>query len=135
MGLGSIFGGIRRFIQGAGRLARKVVKPVKRIFGKVSPYIKRGYEIATKIPGIIDTVRQKKGEITDKIDKVVDIIPDGKIKDKIRRAVDKGKEVADRVIDTSQRISDKAKPWIDAGGRIYQQLKPGLINVSQARPS
>ena len=127
MGLGNIFGGIRRFIQGAGRLARKIVKPVKRIFGKVSPYVKNGFEFATKIPGIIDTVRQKKGEITDKIDRIVDVLPDSKIKDKIKRAVDKGKEVADRVIDRGKQISDKAQPWIKAGGRIYDQLKPAVM--------
>ena len=122
MGLGRIFGGIRKFIQGAGRLVRKISQPVKRIFGKVSPIVKRGYEIATKIPGIIDTVRKKKGEITDKIDKIVDAVPDSKFKQKIRQAVDKGKEIADRVIDTGQKISDKTQPWIQAGGKIYSQL-------------
>ncbi|KAH0792143.1 hypothetical protein GPJ56_003942 [Histomonas meleagridis] len=122
MGLGRIFGGIRKFIQNAGRLVRKVIDKGKRIYGKVSPIISRGIEFGKKIPGIIDTVRKRKGDITDKIDKIVDAVPDGKIKDKIRQAVEKGKEVADRVIDTGQKISDKTQPWIQAGGKIYGQL-------------
>ena len=127
MGLGRIFGGIRKFIQGTGRLVRNISRPVKRIFDKVSPIVKRGQEIATKIPGIIDTVRKRKGEITDKIDKIVDAVPDSNFKQKIRQAVDKGKEIADRVIDIGQKISDKAQPWIQAGGRIYGQLTKRVI--------
>ena len=138
MGLGSIFGGIKRFIQGAGRLARKVVKPVKRIFGKISPYVRKGVEFAGKIPGIIDTVRQRKGEITDKVDRIVDMIPDGKIKDKIKGAVDRGKEIADRVIDRAQVISDRTQPYIKAGSRIYQNLQNNRellkVPLSSAKP-
>ena len=122
MGLGKIFGGVRKFIQGAGRLARKIINPVQRIVGKISPYVRKGIEIAGKIPGIIDTVRQRKGEITDKVDRIVDMIPDSKIKDRIRGAVDRGKDIADRVIDRVQNISDRAQPWIKAGDRIYQHL-------------
>ena len=123
MGLGKIFGGIRKFVQGAGRLARKIVKPVQRIVGKISPYIRKGIEFAGKIPGIIDTVRQRKGEITDKVDRIVDMMPDGKIKDRIRGAVDRGKEIADRVIDRVQTVSDRAQPWIKVGDRIYQHFQ------------
>ncbi|KAH0801004.1 uncharacterized protein GO595_006039 [Histomonas meleagridis] len=124
MGLGRIFGGIRKFIQNAGRLVRNVIDKGKRIYSKVSPIISRGIEFGKKIPGIIDTVRKRKGDITDKIDKIVDAVPDGKIKDKIKRAVDKGKEVAERVLDTGQKISDKT-----CGNETSTKSNDSWINV------
>ena len=127
MGLGRIFGGIRKFIQGAGRLVRKIVNPAKKIFGKVSPYVKKGIEIISKVPQTIQTVRDKKQQITDKIDQIVDMVPDSKFKQKIKGAIDRGKQVADRVIDKAQLISDKTQPYIQAGQKIYDKIKPAVI--------
>ena len=73
MGLGRIFGGIRKFIQGAGRLVRKTAQPVKKIIGKVSPYVRKGIGIISKVPQTIQTVRDKKQQITDKIDQIANL--------------------------------------------------------------
>ncbi|KAH0802723.1 uncharacterized protein GO595_004479 [Histomonas meleagridis] len=116
MGLGNIFGGIRKLIQGGGRLVRKIVDKGRKIYGKISPIVKRGSEIISKIPGAIQTIRGKKQQITDKIDQYVDMIPDGNLKDKIRGAVDRGKQIADRVIDRAQHVSsDQVQPYVNAG--------------------
>ncbi|KAH0805716.1 uncharacterized protein GO595_001355 [Histomonas meleagridis] len=130
MGLGNIFGGIRKLIQGGGRLVKNVIDKGKQIWGKLSPIINKGGKIISKIPGAIQTIRGKKQQMTDKIDQIVDMVPDGKLKDKIKGAVDRGKQVTDRVINKAQEISDKTQPYITAGKNIYNkssQAKPAVV--------
>lgn len=118
MGLGSIFRGVDRLIRGGGRLIQRIVKPVQRIFGKISPIVKTGFEIGSKIPQVINNIRDRKKEFSDRIDHIVDQLPNSGIKDKIREAVNRGNQAADRVIDRGRQISDRVMPWVNAGNKI-----------------
>ena len=122
MGFGSFIGKVGKIIRNGGRLVRNVIDKGKKIFGKISPYIKRGFEIASKVPGVIDNIRKTKDRITSRVDDIVNLLPESKIKDKIRHVVDKGKEYSDKIINTGQNIYNRARPWIDTGQNIYRKI-------------
>ena len=118
MGLGSIFRGVGKLIRGGGRLLPKIVKPMARIFGNISPIVRTGFEIASKIPQVIDFIKGRKNEVSDKINNIVNQLPNSNIKDKIKDAVNRGNNLADKVIDRGRQISDRVMPWVDAGNKI-----------------
>ena len=118
MGLGSIFRGVGKLIRGGGRLLPKIVKPMARIFGNISPIVRTGFEIASKIPQVIDFIKGRKKEYSDKINNMVDQLPNSNIKDKIKEAVNRGNNTVDKVIDRGREISDKVMPWVNAGNKI-----------------
>ncbi|KAH0795390.1 hypothetical protein GPJ56_000696 [Histomonas meleagridis] len=102
MGLGKIFGGIRKLVQGGGRLVENIIDKGIKIYGKISPLVKKGSEIISKIPGAIDGFRGKKDKVERGIDQIVDMVSDSKFKNKIRGAVDRDKQIVDRVVGTLQ---------------------------------
>ena len=97
---------------------RNVIQPAVRILGKISSSIKKGIDIATGIPSLIDTIRGRKDDIKNKLNNMVNQLPDSKIKDKLTSAVNKSNEVANKVIDTGQNISNKVQPWVKAANNI-----------------
>lgn len=124
MGFGSIVGRLGKFIRGGGRLLKNVVSKGAKIFGKISPYIKKGISIGSKFGGFISNMKQRRDEASDRIDDIVNQMPDSKIKDKIRNVVDKGKEVSDRIINKGYDIADKSKPWVDFANKNFSKIKP-----------
>ena len=45
MGIGGLLGRFGNIIRGGGRLLKNVVSKGAKIFGKISPYIKKGIDI------------------------------------------------------------------------------------------
>ena len=62
MGIASIVGRIAKAFKGGGRLAKNVIDKGRQIIGKVSPFIKKGFEFAQRIPGLstMQNVRRNK---------------------------------------------------------------------------
>ena len=122
MGIASLIGRIAKVFKGGGRLAKNVINKGRQIIGKVSPFIKKGFEFAQKIPGLINNAKKKKEQISDDIKGVVDKLPNSKIKDKIQTIVDKGDQAVGRVIDKGKEISNQAMPWINSGYEISRKI-------------
>ena len=58
MGIASIVGRIAKAFKGGGRLAKNVIDKGRQIIGKVSPFIKKGFEFAQRIPGFINNAKR-----------------------------------------------------------------------------
>ena len=116
MGIASLVGRIAKVFKGGGRLAKNIIDRGRQIIGKVSPFVKKGFEFAQRIPGFINNAKQKKEQVSSDIKGVVDMLPNSKIKDKIQNIVD-------RVIDKGREISDKAMPWVNSGYDISRRIK------------
>lgn len=130
MGIASIVGRIAKAFKGGGRLAKNVIDKGRQIIGKVSPFIKKGFEFAQRIPGFINNAKQKKEQVSSDIKGVVDMLPNSKIKDKIQNIVDRGDQAVGRVIDKGREISDKAMPWVNSGYDISRRIKlPYMQNM------
>jgi hypothetical protein len=136
MGLGNFF---RRVGSGISNVAGKVWSGAKNVGGKVwegvkyvgkaaKPVINVAQKITgltEKIPGMIgETSKWIRGGL-DKVNGWIDMIPSGKIKDKLREASDD----VGGVIDTGERFArdiggkviggiEQAKPWVDFAGKI-----------------
>ena len=67
MGIASIVGRIAKAFKGGGRLAKNVIDKGRQIIGKVSPFIKKGFEFAQRIPGFINNAKRKKEQVSDDI--------------------------------------------------------------------
>ena len=55
MGIASLVGRIAKVFKGGGRLAKNIIDRGRQIIGKVSPFVKKGFEFAQRIPGFIKT--------------------------------------------------------------------------------
>ena len=119
MGIGGLLGRFGNIIRGGGRLLKNVVSKGAKIFGKISPYIKKGIDI--------NDMKQRRDDASGKIDDIVNQLPDSKIKDKIRNVVDKGKEASDRILNKGYDIADKSKPWVDFSRNMYGRIKPSVM--------
>ena len=81
MGIASLVGRIAKVFKGGGRLAKNIIDRGRQIIGKVSPFVKKGFEFAQRIPGFINNAKQKKEQVSSDIKGVVDMLPNSKIKD------------------------------------------------------
>ncbi len=133
MGIASLMGRIAKVFRGGGRLAKNMIDKSRQIIGKVSPYIKKGFEFAQRIPGFISNAKQKKEKVSDDIKSVVDILPNSKIKDKIQNIVNKGDQAVDRVIDKGKEISNQAMPWINSGYNISRRIKTPYMTNNEVK--
>lgn len=123
MGIASLVGRIAKVFKGGGRLAKNIIDRGRQIIGKVSPFVKKGFEFAQRIPGFINNAKRKKEQVSDDIKGVVDMLPNSKIKDKIQNIVNRGDQAVDRVIDKGREMSDKAMPWVNSGYDIARRVK------------
>ena len=123
MGIASLVGRIAKVFKGGGRLAKNIIDRGRQIIGKVSPFVKKGFEFAQRIPGFINNAKQKKEQVSSDIKGVVDMLPNSKIKDKIQNIVDRGDQAVGRVIDKGREISDKAMPWVNSCYDISRRIK------------
>ena len=123
MGIASLVGRIAKVFKGGGRLAKNIIDRGRQIIGKVSPFVKKGFEFAQRIPGFINNAKQKKEQVSSDIKGVVDMLPNSKIKDKIQNIVNRGDQAVDRVIDKGREMSDKAMPWVNSGYDIARRVK------------
>ena len=100
----------------------RAVKPVLNVASKVAGF-------AEKIPGMIgDTAKLIKGGI-DKAGEYIDMIPESKLKDKLKEAssgagelVDKGRQLADRGGEAIMGGVNQTKPWLDFAGKVTNRL-------------
>ena len=80
MGIASLVGRIAKVFKCGGRLAKNIIDRGRQIIGKVSPFVKKGFEFAQRIPGFINNAKRKKEQVSDDIKGVVDMLPNSKIK-------------------------------------------------------
>ena len=62
MGIASLVGRIAKVFKGGGRLAKNIIDRGRQIIGKVSPFVKKGFEFAQRIPGFINNENKRKNK-------------------------------------------------------------------------
>ena len=111
---------------GAGiRFVGKAAKPVINIAQKVSG-------LAQHIPGVIgDTAKLIKGGL-EKANEYIDMIPDSKLKDKLKeysggaeKIIDKGRDIASAGGQKVGEFVGQAKPWVNLAGKLVNQIDGG----------
>ena len=123
MGIKSFFkkvgGWVKDKFHKAKNVVSKFVKPVVKVAKKVVGFIDK-----TPIGGILSKAT---GGIYDTVKKVVNIIPDGDVKNNVQNFADKAQAATSQVIDKAVHIQDKAKDIIDRGRRAAEIVKNGKL--------
>ncbi|MBO5712055.1 MAG: hypothetical protein J6R47_04385, partial [Acholeplasmatales bacterium] len=111
----------------------KFAKPVVRIVKKATDFIGK-----TPIAPILDKFT---GGLYGTAKKVIDLIPDGTVKDNANKFADQAKKTADQAIgkvdeyqNKANQVIDKGKQWIDKGKQAVDIIKQSPM-LSGARPA
>ena len=132
--------GLKRFFKKAGawikdkfhkakNVVTKFAKPVVRIVKKATDFIGK-----TPIAPILDKVT---GGLYGTAKKVIDLIPDGTVKDNVNKFTDQAKKTADQAIGKVDEYQNKANQVIDKGKQAVDIIKQSPVGpaLSGARPA
>ena len=139
--------GLKRFFKKAGawvkdkfhkakNVVTKFAKPVVRIVKKATDFIGK-----TPIAPILDKVT---GGLYGTAKKVIDLIPDGTVKENANKFADQAKKTADQAIgkvdeyqNKANLVIDKGNQWIDKGKQAAEIIKQSPVGpmLSGARPA
>ena len=138
MGLGSWVSGAWGKVKGA---ASKAFDVGKKVVGKVAEGVKYVgkaakpiVNVAQKVAGFVENIPGAIGDVgklarggLEKVNKWIDLIPSGSIKDKLKEASSGAGELIGRGEDLAQRgaqrvggWAEQAKPWIGTADRLAQ---------------
>ena len=119
MGIKSFFKKIGGWVKDKFHKAKNVIhkfgKPVIKGIKKVVNFVDK-----TPIGGILSKVS---GGIYDAAKKVINLIPDGDVKNNVQNFADKAQAATSQVIDKVSNIQDKAKGFIDRGRQAAEIFK------------
>jgi len=147
MGIGKVFSTIANGVRGAGRFFKRFVNPAKKIIGKVVP---KAIELVDKYrkisPQIIDKAKEYAPKVFKTIDSITDVIPNGRVKDKINELNNKARQTTEKVISTGENINNKVNNVIDqtaeARNKMYDKINqynrshPGQMHlIGSSRPA
>ena len=129
--------GLKRFFKKAGawikdkfhkakNVVTKFAKPVVRIVKKATDFIGK-----TPIAPILDKFT---GGLYGTAKKVIDLIPDGTVKDNVNKFTDQAKKTADQAIGKVDEYQNKANQVIDKGKQAAEIIKQSPV-VTGARPA
>ena len=116
--------GIRSFFKRAGNWVKDKFHAVKNGVTKfakaAAPIIKKGVNFIDKTPisGVINTFT---GGAFDKAKKLIDLLPDGSVKDKINEYKNKAEDMRNRVVDEVDKRQNQARGLIDKGREIIDK--------------
>ena len=129
--------GLKKFFKKAGawvkdkfhkakNVVTKFAKPVVRIVKKATDFIGK-----TPIAPILDKFT---GGLYGTAKKVIDLIPDGTVKDNVNKFTDQAKKTADQAIgkvgeyqNKANEVIDKGKQWIDKGKQAAEIIKQSPV--------
>ena len=110
--------GIKSFFKRTGNWLKDKFHTIKNgvtKFAKVAaPVIKKGVDFIDKTP-IAPIVNAYTGGLFDKAKKLIDILPDGTVKDKLNNYTDKAEEMRNRAVDEIDKRQYQARDMIDKG--------------------
>ena len=129
--------GLKKFFKKAGtwvkdkfhkakNVVTKFAKPVVRIVKKATDFIGK-----TPIAPILDKFT---GGLYGTAKKVIDLIPDGTVKDNANKFADQAKKTADQAVNRvgeyqnkANDVIDKGKQWIDKGKQAAEIIKQSPV--------
>ena len=137
--LGKVWGGVKNAAsatwEGTKKVGRAVGTGIKKVGRAVRPVVdfaQKAAGLAEHIPGFIGDIAGSVRKGIDTFNEWVDLVPDSKMKDKLKEAssgagelVDKGEEWARQKADTVQGYANQARPWIDAADNIADKMEGG----------
>ena len=139
--------GLKKFFKKAGtwvkdkfhkakNVVTKFAKPVVGVVKKVTDFIGK-----TPIAPILDKFT---GGLYGTAKKVIDLIPDGTVKDNANKFADQAKKTADQAVNKvgeyqnkANDVIDKGKQWIDKGKQAAEIIKQSPVGpmLSGAKPA
>ena len=113
--------GIKSFFKRTGNWLKDKFHTIKNgvtKFAKVAaPVIKKGVDFIDKTP-IAPIVNAYTGGLFDKAKKLIDVLPDGAVKDKLNAYSGKAEEMRNRVVDEIDKRQNQARDMIDKGRNV-----------------
>ena len=122
--------GIKSWFRKAGNWIKDKFHKAKTVVGKfvkpVARVVKRGIEFIDKTP-IAPVLSKLTGGIYDTAKKVINLIPDGSVKDNVQKFADKAQAASSQVISKVDNIQGKAKDMIDRGKQASEIVKTAKL--------
>ena len=110
--------GIKNFFKKVGGWVKdkfhKVKNGVTKFVKVVAPVVKKGVDFIDKTP-IAPIINGVTGGLFDKAKKLINILPDGTVKDKLNEYSDKAERFKDRAVDEIDKRQNQARDLIDKG--------------------
>ena len=127
--MGRLLNGIKK----VGRwINRKVLKPVGRFMKKTGLKIADGVtSVASMIPGSIGAVAGLANKGIKAVRDVIDKVPSGKVKDKLKQGLSKAESVVDKGKQVGDKITNAANSTKDVVANIQKRDIGGAIAAGQ----
>jgi len=108
MGIGKLVSNIVKGVRGAGRFFKRFVSPAKKVIGKIVPKAIDLVQKYQKIsPQVIDKAKEYAPKVFKTIDTISEVIPNGRVKEKINELNNKARETTDKVIATGENLNNR----------------------------
>ena len=126
--------GIKSFFKKAGRWIKDKFHKAKQVVGK---FAKPVVKIAKKVINFVDEtplgpiLSKVSGGIFDTVKKVVNILPDGEVKNNVQNFTNKAEATAGQVVNKVDEMQNKAKDVIDRGRKAAEIFKNRKLAVMQ----
>ena len=121
--------GIRNWFKKAGNWIKDKFHKAKNVVGKfvkpVATIVKKGINFIDKTP-IGPALSKLSGGVYDTAKKVINLIPDGAVKNNIQNFADKAQATTNQVINKVENIQDKARDMIDRGKQAANIIKGSM---------
>jgi len=150
MGIGSWVSGAWGKVKGA---ASKAFDVGKKVVGKVAEGVKYVgkaakpiVNVAQKVAGFVENIPGAIGDVgklarggLEKVNKWIDLIPSGSIKDKLKEASSGAGELIGRGEDLAQRgagrlsgWTEQAKPWVGYAGNVADRMSGLKVGTTES---
>ena len=110
--------GIRTFIKNTGNWLKDKFHTIKNgvtKFAKVAaPIVKKGIDFIDKTP-IAPMVNAYTGGLFDRAKKIINVLPNGSVKDKLNSFTNKAEQFKDKAVDVINTKQNQAKELINRG--------------------
>ena len=119
MGVKSFF---KKVGKGIGKFGKTVLNGVKKVGAVVGKVAKPVLGVMSHLPGIAGTIGDYGKKGIEAVEKLVEKVPNQKVKDKIMNVMDKGRDLIDKGQNKVTELSNKAQPFIDKGKAINNTM-------------
>ena len=129
--------GLKKFFKKIGGWVKdkfhKATHAVGKVVGKAVPVVKKVVNFVDKTPigGIVNSFT---GGLFDKAKKVINLIPDGKVKDTLNNYTNKAEEFKNKAVDEINKRQDQARGLIDKGRDLIDRGKQAASIITAPAP-
>jgi hypothetical protein len=133
--------GIKKFFKKVGGWVKDKFHKVKNAVAK---FAKPVVKVAKKVVNFVDktplgpVLSKVTGGVFDGVKKVINILPDGEVKNNVQNFANRAESTAGQVVHKVENIQDKARDVIDRGQRLSDIIKSRIrprVAVIRTKPA